>query len=605
MTNTMKVQDSKELPVSLGVCKESRGIRFTVASAEKDVSLILYDRESGKEAARFSLPAEPSEGRIRSIVIGGLDWRKYRYNYQIRDQIVQDPYATALTEMDGVCQCEMSFGVFSWGESKHPGISLEQGILYHLHVRNYTMQEGSGVRHRGTFRGLQEKLPYLKKLGVNQLLLMPVYEFEEDTNPGLLKKGKKDPIQPVVHKNYWGYKSGFYFAPKRRYTAGEDPVREFKAMVRAYHEQGIEILLEFYFEAETPLQLQIDCLRHWVREYQVDGFRIMGNTELVRYLTQDDFFADTKILAPYLGEIAYSEDAARVRCTAEIHDGFMNDVRRILKGDEGMLEAFVYRTRRNPKEYAAVNYIAGHDGFTLRDLVSYDRKHNEENGEQNNDGPKWNYSWNCGAEGETRKKDVLSLRARQQKNALMMLFFSQGTPMLLAGDEFGNSQRGNNNPYCLDNEVSWVDWTAAKKVQNRRQLDFVRSLIALRKSEKLFQRREEMVMSDTRACGYPDLSYHGSKAWYADYDYENRQIGMLYSRSYVKEDGFLYVCYNLHPEKQPLALPKLPEGYHWEIAIDTFQTESILEKPQKCKRNQKILEMPPRTIRVLYGKKDK
>ena len=568
-----------------GVRMERDGIRFTVMAPEgEQVSLLLYCKEKGTLEAELPFPAEEMPGRFRSMKVHDLDWQKYRYRYRIGNQVTVDGYARCIWREKGeeLPLCELEFSHFSWGKSEKPRIPYRRGIMYHLHVRNYTMHEKSGVSHRGTFLGLKEKIPYLKKLGVNQIILMPVYDFDEEK------------------KNYWGYKSGFYYAPKRSYAATKDPVLEFKTMVKAFHEHQMEVIPEFYFSADTVLREQIEILRYWMEEYQIDGFRIMGDTDLAGHLAGDPLFADCKILSYYCGDL--DKDRLQNYNMAEMNDGFLNDMRRSLKGDEGMLEAMAFRTRRNPSGYGVINYITGHDGFTLQDLFSYDQKHNEENGEQNRDGCQCNYSWNCGIEGETRKRTVLTLRNQMKKNAMMMLLFSQGTPMILAGDEFGNSQKGNNNPYCLDNEVSWVDWDAYRK--NLKFFRFVKALIAMRKSEELFHMEKEFSFTDQKACGYPDFSYHGTKAWYGDFSYANRHLGMLYCGNYAEEEKFLYLLCNFHSQEEELALPKLPQKMRWMKKIDTSLGESILPEAESLKLKEKTIKVPERSLMLLIGEQE-
>lgn len=598
MSNSLKTDEKTEGFYEPGVRRETDGIRFSVAAgSEQQVSLLLYKK--AKQDSVTEIPFPQQQGSVRSVKVLNLDWTQYRYNYKIDDKIVPDEYARGIwQDCTGNILCEMNFAPYSWKKSRRPHIPYEEGIMYHLHVRNYTMNEKSGVAHRGTFLGLQEKIPYLKKLGVNQIILMPVYEFlEEEKEPEKMQTGKPAKRRPQ-QKNYWGYKKGFYFAPKRRFAATDDPVLELKNMVKAFHKQQMEIILEMYFPQEVPLREQIEVLRYWMEEYQVDGFRIMGDTDLAHHLSMDPLFSEVKLISYYYGDLSVQNG----RNLAEMNDGFLNDMRRILKGDEGTLEQMAFRTRRNPSTCAVINYITGHDGFTLQDLVSYDQKHNEENGEMNLDGCNYNYSWNCGIEGETRKRDIMTLRTQMKKNAMLLLLFSQGTPMLLAGDEFGNTQKGNNNPYCLDNPVSWVDWDGYKR--NLKFVHYVKALIAIRKSEMLLHRKEEYSFMDQKACGYPDLSYHGNKAWYADFGYAQRSLGMLYCGSYVQEKHFLYVMYNLHPQAQELALPKLPEKMNWYKQIDTNLKDSIQDKKEQIGQKEKTVVVPGRTIVVLTGEEE-
>ena len=605
MKNIFRTEERTEGFYRPGVRMEEDGIRFTIAvPGRKKVSLLLYNKSNGELAAELPLSQNNGTGSIRTVKVLGLDWKEYRYQYKIENCLTPDFYARGIWKGNDEQStlCEMDFSSFSWGKSKKPQIPYYQGIMYHLHVRNYTMHEKSGVIHKGTFLGLQEKIPYLKKLGINQLILMPVYEFDEQQQEEVLAVSKNEHFTKKIkqQKNYWGYKPGFYFAPKKRYAATQHPSEEFKQMVKAFHEQQIEVILEFYFDKNCVLRQQIEILKYWMEEFQIDGFRIMGDTDLARHLAGDPVFSDCKLLSYYCGDL--DERQMQNPNIAEMNDCFMNDMRRCLKGDEGMLESLAFRTRRNPSGYGVINYITGHDGFTLQDLVSYDQKHNEENGENNKDGCQCNFSWNCGIEGETRKRDILALRNKLKKNAMMMLLFAQGTPMILAGDEFCNSQMGNNNPYCLDNEVSWVDWGSYKK--NLKFVQFVKALIAFRKSEKLLNLEKEYSFMDKKSCGYPDLSYHGSKAWYGDFGYTQRHLGMLYCGSYVQEKRFLYVLYNMHPQKQQLALPKLPENMRWLKMIDTSLKESIFQESEEIDQKEKMIEIPERSIMLLIGEQE-
>lgn len=595
----LKMEDTDNCVKIPGVTKDHQGICFSIdVPSKSQAALLIYSKSEKKPVFRGEFEETAAAGRIRSLKLQGMDWRKYRYLFEIDGEKIIDPCARKVFQGQG----EMDFSAFDWGEKADcPGIPFSEAVMYHLHVRNYTMHKKSGVRHKGTFLGLQEKIPYLKELGINQVLLMPVYEFCE-------KAEEEKEILGIsgipAHPNYWGYQRGFYFAPKRGYAFSADPVREFKQMVRAFHENQIEVLLEFFFDRETPLTIQAEVLRFWRTQYRIDGFRILGDTSVVGYVSDDPYFAGTKLLTDGVNSCRFPEKKAvpKERHIGEMNDGFLQDMRRILKGDEGMLGQMLWRIRRNPDSYGIINYMTSHDGFTLQDLVSYDQKHNEENGELNQDGCACNYSWNCGVEGPSRKRDVLRLRKLLKKNAVLLMMLSQGTPMLMAGDEFCNSQNGNNNPYCQDNEISWVDWSAYKK--NSDFFEFVRKAIAFRKKNRVFHQEKEYRLTDYCACGYPDLSFHSNKAWYGEFEYTCRQAGMLYCKSYLQEQGFVYVMYNLHPEKQELALPKLPEHMAWHKMIDTSLEQSFCDEEQIFEKDQKTLTVPARTILVLEGRKE-
>ncbi|HOO29165.1 MAG TPA: hypothetical protein PLU43_11935, partial [Lachnospiraceae bacterium] len=275
-----------------------------------------------------------------------------------------------------------------------------------------------------------------------------------------------------------------------------------------------------------------------------------------------------------------------------------------LKSDEDMLQAFLYRQRRNPQDVHVINYLTAYEGFTLNDLVSYDYKHNEENGEENRDGNNYNYSWNCGAEGSTRRKAVGKLRMRQMKNAFAMLLLSQGTPMLLSGDEFCNTQYGNNNAYCQDNKVTWLNWKQTK--QSQELYEYVKELIALRKSHPILHMEEELRIMDYAACGYPDLSYHAEAAWYPKMENHIRHIGMMLCGMYARidrltKDSFFFIAYNMHWESHKFGLPKLPKEMNWHYCLDTTDTLNRETVIKNLESKQDEITVPERSVLVLIG----
>ena len=501
-------------------------------------------------------------------------------------------------------RCAMIAGNYDWEDDRKPQIAYEDAVMYSFHVRGFTKQRYSGVRHKGTFLGITEKAEYFKELGINQIKLMPAYEFTEMESVKTHARYRKKEELPK-RLNYWGYTKAFHFAPKRAYAATKDPVREFKDMVKTMHRLGIEVLMEFYFPEGCNPRYITECLQYWVQEYHVDGFHVRGVQGICNLMATDPLFADTKLLNIYfpVEEIYGKKNLPKKRMVAECNDGFMIDVRRFLKGDEESLKAFAERMRRNPKGSGLINYIASHDGFTLCDLVSYEERHNEDNGEQNRDGRVQNYSWNCGEEGKSRKKKILELRNRQMKNAWCMLLLSAGTPMILAGDEFCNSQLGNNNPYCLDNEISWLDWKGYKS-GNSEMFRFVKDLIAFRKKHKILHMGQELSMTDSLSCGFPGISYHSSSAWYGELDGQNRKIGVMYCGKYADEDELIYIAYNMHWMEHTFALPALPGGYRWNVALDT--SEGILEEDKwRLLPDSRQVQVSSRTVIVLIGRKHK
>lgn len=496
---------------------------------------------------------------------------------------------------------------FDWEGDRPLKHSYEDTIIYRLHVRGFTGHPSSGVKNRKTFSGIIEKLPYLKDLGITAVELMPPYEFQEIMMRGTMDGCPCGQEEPSGRLNLWGYGPGCYFAPKAAYCSGrvKDPVGEFKSLVKALHQQEIELIVELYFPEDTELYLVQEAARFWVREYHADGIHLTGYAD-TEPLRTDPYLAGTKLFAA-----SWREEPAKNRMAGEYNDGFQTDMRRLLKGDEDQLNALIFRSRRNPDGFGVINYMANTDGFTMMDMVSYERKHNEANGEENRDGKSVNFSWNCGVEGPTRKKKVVQMRRQQLCNAFLLLFLSQGTPLILAGDEFGRSQGGNNNAYCQDNETSWLDWRLLET--NRDLYEFVKYIIAFRKAHPVFHMKREPQIMDYRACGYPDVSYHGVRAWRPEFDHFRRELGILYCGAYgEKEDGgpddYFYVAYNMHWEPHEFDLPNLPKGMLWHVAVRTDKREHngvCPENDESALQGRKQFTVSPRTIVVFIGRNEK
>lgn len=604
----------------LGATQDSDGINFAVAvSGNQFVKLLLYKKGAAAPAAEIEFPSRPLIGDIYAMKVVGLAWKDYEYNYSAKDRIFQDPYASLIigrehfgeeaADADGhQIRCGFGFEDYDWQEDKNPNHLFENIIAYQLHVRGFTKNNSSKVHHKGTFQGITEKIPYLSHLGINQVKFMPAYEFDEiKRSPAHMNMSYMEKQVEPFSVNYWGYEQGYYFAPKKSYASSKDAIKEFKDMIHAFHEAGIEVIMEFYFPDEVNTRLILDCLTYWVTAYHIDGFHILANQMICNMLAKDPLLSQSKLIAVYFPteDCTRGLDVEKQSNLAECNDGFMIDIRRYMKGDEDQLNQFTDRIRRNPAGRGMINYLTNHDGFTLNDLVSYDEKHNEANGEQNRDGSNLNYSWNCGVEGKCRKKKIVDLRYRQMKNAFLLLLLSQGTPMLLAGDELGNSQDGNNNPYCQDNEISWLDWNTSKK--NLELQEFVRDTIAFRKRHKILHMPRELRIMDTVSCGYPDISYHGSRAWYGAFEQSNRQVGVMYCGYYAKEDLFLYVAYNMHWVEHEFALPHLPDKMNWYTAIDSGRTDGSSVYPEGSEpmlTAQNLFTVNPRTIVVLIGRND-
>ncbi len=593
----------------LGVRKTQKGYQFAFASAkEVPCNLLLYKK--GEETPEFSIPMSRLMGDIYVADVEKINAKNYEYVYQVGDKFALDPYAKGIsgkTKFGEIAdskkvRCTFDLAEYNWEDDKHPEIPLSESLIYCTHLRGYTMDKSSKVRAKGTFKGMIEKIPYLVSLGVKQLELMPVYEFEEFPRPK--KKTnmyEKEVPQESLKLNYWGYTSGYYFAPKASYAYGKDASRELKDLVKALHKAGIELILEFYFDETASPNMVMDCLKFWVEEYHIDGVHINRGAISMKNVVMEPALKSTKIFTEYFeqSELLEETNSPKRKHLAEYRDGFLVDARRLLKGEEDTLRAFADKTKRNPETYAVVNYMANHNGFTMMDMVSYDEKHNEANGENNRDGSNYNYSWNCGVEGDCKKKAVVQLRSKQLRNAFAMLMFAQGIPLIYGGDEFCNSQQGNNNVYGQDNELSWIQWNTSKNAKEL--LEYVKKLIAFRNAHMAFHMPKEASMADYKSTGIPDLSYHGENAWYGGFEAYRRHLGMMYGAGYA-EDHTIYVAYNLHQSEHEFGLPILPKGKTWKMIFHTAEeNEQFIPEGVEIP-NQRIFKLSGRTICVLEGK---
>lgn len=591
---------TKGVPYPLGVTGDRDGVNFAYVCPQTECGVVLFERQSKKEWKRIPFPLEYALGDIHCMHVGGFPKEEYAYCFYEGNSLVSDRQGRAFLggyefgkheEEETGKLALFKQDDYDWEEDRNPGLSYEESICYCLHVRGFTRHASSKVKAKGTFKGLTEKLPYLKELGVTTLELQPAYEFEEITKKKAELNPYEDENRPASEKiNYWGYAEGCYYSPKNSYASVPDAVTEFKDMVKAIHKNGMELIMQFYFTDQVPEQEIPSILRYWVMEYHVDGFHLKGAHVNPGVLAEDPAFTGTKLWYYSFPE----REAVKMRTLGEYQDDFMYDMRRFLKGDEGMLPSVMYHLKHNPIWCGRINYLTNYDGFTLMDLVSYERKHNEANGEDNKDGSDYNASWNCGHEGATRKKTVRALRLKQIKNALMLLFLSQGTPLIFMGDEFGNSAQGNNNPYCQDNEITWLNWkdmTAGREI-----FDFVKELIALRKGHPVFRQERELRLMDYGACGYPDASYHGESPWKPETEVYSRQLGIMYCGKYAyidrkTPDDFFYVAYNMHWEKHSFAMPKLPKGLCWELCVTSEE-----EKEGLLVSANQMIELPGRCI---------
>ena len=616
-------------PKTLGVTKEGTITYFSIAmESSVDSFLHLYKKESEERFLSIPLEEKYRFGDVYTIGIDNLPTDELEYTYENNQIEFVDPRAKKISgrrTFGAYENCDKSKirGVvatapFDWEEDKPLGLTYEEMILYRLHVRGFTKHVSSKVKHKGTYLGIVEKLPYLKELGINAIELMPAYAFQEVIEPSSTTMGttgyqaflqqQNIESEPAYRINYWGYTNdAFYMAPKESYSSRE-PDLEFKQLVKECHKAGIEVIMEFYFEQGVNPLFVHDCFHHWVQEYHVDGFHFNSNGVNPAFVGADPYLSKVKLMCDYIPvDEIYPYRKPEFENMAVYNDCFQTDIRRFLKGDEEHTSKFGHQFKSKPAKIGKINYITNTNGFTLGDLYSYDIKHNEANGEDNKDGTDYNYSWNCGKEGVTRSKKVLEQRQRQIRNALLTVFLSQGTPLLLAGDEFLNTQHGNNNAYCQDNEISWLNWNQRKS--NEAVFQFVQKMIALRKAHPILHRHEEFRQMDYISCGFPDLSFHGTKAWYPNYSNYSRVIGLLLCGKYVKinradYDESFYFAYNMHWESHTFDLPTPPKDKEWCVLLDTSQAFGT-EAKELSEFNQDVMVIKPHSVVVLISKTKK
>ena len=512
------------------------------------------------------------------------------------------------------------------------------------------MDPSSGVKCRGTFEGIKEKVEYLKRLGVTAVELMPIFEFDETRD--------KREVNGKTLLDYWGYNTISFFAPNTSYAYQSEYNKEgveLKHMIKELKDNGIEVILDVVFNhtAEgnengpfisfkgfdnniyyllTPMgqyynfsgcgntmncnhpmvqELIVECLRYWVEQYRVDGFRfdlasILGRDQdgspmerppLIQRLAYDPILGNVKLIAEAwdAGGMYQVGNFPAWKRWAEWNGKYRDDIRSFLKGDIWAAPEAVKRITGSMDLYggaymgyeSSVNFITCHDGFTLYDLYAYNSKHNEDNGWNNTDGANDNRSWNCGAEGETSDVGINDLRFRMMRNAITVLMCSRGTPMIYSGDEFGNTQFGNNNAYCQDNEISWLNWELLNK--NKEFFDFYRRVIQ-------FRRKHPCIRKDLQpaACGYPNISLHTENPDNHNITGESRVVCVRYAGFYNKKglDDIVYIAINAYWEDIQIMLPNPPEGTYWALCIDTGDDEGkyFFNRPKPLTWRNKTLK---------------
>lgn len=639
-------------PLPYGAVLRDGGVQFVVFSRSATaMRVLLYDHVNSPDPSRVIelSPNTDRWGDIWSVFVPGLKAGQL-YHFQtegpfepsqgqrfIKDARLIDPYARALAgkflsgddDITRPPKCVVIDDHFDWQGDRQLRRPLSESIIYEMHVRGFTQSSTSKAEHPGTYLGVIEKIPYLKSLGVTAVELMPVHEFPTEESDGSRRE----------RSNYWGYDPMAFFAPHRGYMEADKPgdqVRQFKEMVRALHANGIEVILDVVFNHTSegnehgptfsfkglenkvyymltedggyknysgcgntingnhPIvrEMIFHCLRHWVHNYHVDGFRfdlasilsrnrkgeLVPNPPMVELIAEDPMLADTKIIAEAWDAAgAFQVGSFATKRWAEWNGHYRDNVRRYWRGDFGMTGPMATRLAGSSdlyqpsgrRPYHSINFITSHDGFTLNDLVSYERKHNAANGEDNRDGDNNNYSANYGIEGPTRRKLITTLRHRQLKNMLASLLLSQGVPMIVSGDEVLRTQRGNNNAYCQDNAISWFDWRLVER--NHEMLRFVQALIAFRRRQPNVRRPTFLTGAAVLPGQLADVSWYGTDGKPVDWQNVFNSLTAVFGTSGLTDPAARPVMLMIHSggEPQPFVVPKAASGLHWHLFVDT------------------------------------
>ncbi len=652
VTTDFAVQRGRPLP--FGVSNQAGDVNFAVFSRHATaLSLVLF--RPGDLEPMMEFPLDPKinrTGDVWHICLQGLV-AGFEYGYRVArvtdddspvhrfddQQVLLDPYARAVSgpslwraatrkaSQAGNWRGLLVDDNFDWEFDQPLNHHLADSVIYEMHVRGFTRHDSANVAHPGSFRGIIEKIPYLQKLGITAVELLPVTEFDEADNY------RKNPLTGESLHNFWGYHPLSFFAPKAAYavamTVGAQ-VNEFKEMVKALHAAGIEVILDMVFnhtgegnEEGRTLSLRgldnnvyyildqksgnyanysgcgntvncnhpvvrdliIDALCYWVTEMHVDGFRfdlasilgrgsngeVLTNPPLLERIAGNPVLANTKLIAEAwdaagLYQVGTFPNFGR---WAEWNGKFRDDIRRFVRGDKGMVPVLATRLSGSSDlyqdngraPYHSINFVTSHDGFTLADLVSYKTKHNEANGEYGADGDDNNFSANYGVEGPSDDPTISTLREQQLRNFATLLILAHGVPMLLAGDEMSRSQKGNNNGWCQDNEISWLNWTNLER--NRDQFQFFRNLIAFRQHHALLRPRH----FEGEENGERSLAWHGTRLGKVDWSEKSHSLGMHLQGH--RDEAEIYLITHAAEEAAYFALPTSNKQAPWRRFVDT------------------------------------
>lgn len=682
------------------------GVVFsTVFHKSGDHGLQLIHIPDG-ETVYIPLTDEYRIGKVYSVAIYPFDAKEWLYRYRSAGLWVIDPLAfsvqKAVITEEGtareVCACSCNplraENLFAGAPGQPlPPVNWTDQLIYGIHVKGFTASKPGSFPGKGTFGGIIPMIPYLQKLGVTAVELMPVYQPLPNLRSsksfrtmqealGAWPVGPQgDPLRDMKKRpNYWGFGRGLYYALRPEYGSQQD----FAQMVNALHRAGIRILLQIYFEKGISPTRQIDVLRFYVKRYGVDGFRLLGDLPSVTAIAGAPSLSDTALFFDSFPFQEFQEDedsesmlyeqdidslfpADSPKNNEDIQSGenreessgngnpkktafragripkgsgtgnhhtrffpnlvtcggdYQTQLRRFVKSDDYVMKDFLKSFLSVSPEHGVLRSVTGYNGFTLTDLVSYNERHNEANGEFGLDGCADNHSWNCGVEGPARDELILSLRRKQMRNFLTLLMLSQGTPLIWQGDERCNSQGGNNNPYCQDNEISWIDWEENK--ERRAFTDFTARLAAFRRDHPVFRNRRAFQYIDYYGLGHPDVSLHGEEAWKPDLGPFSHSIGVSFCENYAdpgfsarrkgkngrnstkgksEQLSFIYLAVNMYWEELSLALPKLPPNYIWKVFLDTENEEGFL-KQTAAPPDQHQVKVAPRSVKLLRSVPD-
>ena len=594
-----------------GCTVEQGTVYFCVAVRGEKLSLRLY--QEGRHLKSIAFSEKLRIGDVWRLGVTGIPLDgTCSYTYMIDGRELEDPYGTISQGREAykaghkrrVARTVITDGEDLRGRAAASPRELSDSVIYRLHVRGFTRDRSSGIpqEDRGTFAGVASRLDYIKELGITAIELMPAYEYEE-----LM------PSRGRLRVNYWGFTpDAMRMSPKASF-GGE---AGFVDLVEKVHEAGMELIMGLYFTGAEPEDYVLTVVRSWRLRYGVDGVHIVGYAPM-KLLLNDPYLRGMKIFSDRVREedlsrsMGISDRGLEMRepsgCqVAAYNDDFQNDIRRFIKGDEGMVDSMIGIFRDIPKDHARIDYTANVSGFSLMDVFSYDQKHNEQNGEHDSDGTDYNYSWNCGEEGPSRKKRINELRRRLCRNALLLTILCPGTPLINAGDEMGHTKKGNNNSWCQDSSIEWLNWEDLRKHGDI--YEFTKRLIALRREHPVFRRKGALKGSDYLVTGLPDISFHGMSAWKVDHEHFRRQLCVCLNGAYAaKEDGdpddSFYILMNMHWESHRFYVPRLPAGKSWKLLVDTSLEEPFCEAPLGDTLDEDYsIQVPARSIIILTGK---